>query len=142
MGLGHCCQPIRQGITMAKITDSTKHDHTHIFLSDGGACKDSECKAISITRDEFKTRCKAWDEVYQKSKESPSAKNFEIAIKAYKTGNKAVLLECARRAKLRLEEGNYLPKPSFDDPRSHAWKTYIINEKITDLLYHDPSGDY
>lgn len=118
---------------------SDSQTHKHYFSETTGRCT---CGCYAISREEFGNRCSKWDTHYAKCRQSPSAKNFEVAMKAYRLGNLEVVRECARRATLRLQESNYLPKPNFDDPRSHKWSEVLEGEGIVGYLYHDPSGDY
>jgi len=82
-----------------------------------------------------------WNDYYARALKSESFKDFKVQGEAFKEGDIEGVKEIALKARKRLEEGNFMPKPQIIDPWefSHGvyyqyYKTCEEIKKITKIL--------
>ena len=111
---------------MPRLSESIKkEEHIHNWVSGSKSnektCSEITCFKVGIFVSEAVRREEEWNNYFELMRTTPSFIEFMKA----KNSNKKTRIEIAKQAQKRLDENDYLPKPSFPDPIGDSWK-YII----------------
>lgn len=109
---------------MASRSNSSEDKHTHMFVVD-----QCQCGIYRLPRPVFESRVVAWEKYYADCRNTESAQTFQLQREAYRKGDMGAVKEFARQAKERLQKQDYLPKPTFFEPRE------VFVESTDNLVY-------
>lgn len=101
-----------------------KLKHEHVFLRNNFC----ECGCERVTKDQYQTRVKEWEEYYQKVKSTVSYKSWRDCKEFFSRNRMDAVKVLAQEARYRLEKQDFLPKPYACDPdlEKHKGKLFII----------------
>ena len=120
---------------MAKREGFKKEEHQHRFvqgyIKEERCCADTKCFKIQVSEEELEKRENEWNAYFQLVVTTLSYIEFMEA----KSSGEAMRIEVAKKAKERMEKGDYLPKPTFADPIGQSWR--YVGEENSELSNFD-----
>ena len=95
-----------------------KEKHIHSWTDTGGGLYKCDCGKIALTLDVYYMRKKAWDEYYERVKNTEAYQNFQRQKKAFLEGDWATFKDIVKRSEEMLSDLTYcwLDKLPFPDP--------------------------
>lgn len=101
-----------------KMQEEKKEEHHHkwVMQPDYGSYR-CVCGGFALSEKEHDRRVEEYDNYYQIVRQTDTYQDFLAMREAYNTRNRKQMSEISVRVKERLKADDYLPKPSFLDPR-------------------------